>query len=262
MKRGGMTKKNNFKEMRKRFFTILLLAMSVNYGMAQLKIQKHQIQSTVLGYEVDYTALLPENYSNTEKYPFIYITDGSYLLNQSKFPEIAAQFQNKNKRSFITILVSHVAPKTGRNRRNYELLANTNYYRFFISELIPAVERKYGVAKGPEDRFLSGLSFGGLNALFFGLEDKGKTFGGIGVMSPAIHPKPYIKSTYASIEPLPIRFFLSSGDHNDNEKTTREIRNILKSKGYELNYNEVSHSHTMKNWNENWLPMIQFLFKN
>ncbi len=241
----------------------LLIFISAMIGITNTNpsIERHSLQSKTMGYTIEYTVVLPEGYDKSKQYPSLYMTDGPTVENKSRFLTVANDFQQKNQKPFIIVLVSPEHPETGRNRRNAELLANPNYFEFFISELLPQVEKAYSVAKKPSDRYLNGVSFGGLNSLYFGLEDQGKTFGNIAVMSPAIHPKPYLKKDYSDTPKMPIRFFISSGDRFDNEKTTRELMAIIKFKGYDLGYNEVPHGHTMKNWDKNWLPMLEFFFK-
>lgn len=224
-------------------------------------IERHSLQSKTMGYTIEYTVVLPKGYDKSKQYPSLYMTDGPTVENKSKFLTVASDFQQKNQKPFIIVLVSPEHPETGRNRRNAELLANPKYFEFFISELLPEVEKQYSVATRPSERYLNGVSFGGLNSLYFGLEDQGKTFGNIAVMSPAIHPKPYLKKAYQENPRLSIRFFLSTGAFLDGESTTRKLLEILKSKDYEVGYNEVPHGHTMKNWNKNWLPMLEFFFK-
>ncbi len=241
---------------------ILMLTMVMVYSSQGLgQIKRHTISSKKMGYAIDYSVVLPNQYDSSKTYPVVYMTDGPTVENKSKFLNVASDFQLKNQKPFIIVLVSPEHPETGRNRRNTELLANPNYFEFFISELLPQVEKEYAVATTPSERYLNGVSFGGLNSLYFGLEDQGKTFGNIAVMSPAIHPKPYLKKAYSDTPKMPIRFFISSGDRFDNEKTTRELMAIIKFKGYDLGYNEVPHGHTMKNWDKNWLPMLEFFFK-
>lgn len=242
--------------MRPRMFLLLLLGIH----MVAAQSNTHKIQSEALGYTIAYTVVLPEGYDVSRTYPAIYMTDGPMVEKRSTFLRHAGAFQKDHNLPFVSVFVSHEQPGTGKTRRNYELLANPKYLRFFIQELVKAVERTYAVSAHPDDRFLNGLSFGGLNALYFGLEDKGQTFGNIAALSPAIHPKKYLKDAYKNGVKLPIRFFVSSGDHNDNEVMTRKIRDVLQSRGYDMGYNEVPYAHTLKNWNANWLPMLKFFF--
>ncbi|MEK6154473.1 alpha/beta hydrolase-fold protein [Flavobacteriaceae bacterium 3-367] len=238
---------------------MLLLLLFVTQLLAA-QSNTHKIQSEALGYTIGYTVVLPDGYDASKTYPAIYLTDGPMVEKRSTFLTRAKAYQRDNKRPFVSVFVSHEQPGTEKTRRNYELLANPKYLKFLTQELVKTVERTYAVSASPNDRFLNGLSFGGLNALYIGLEDKGQTFGNIAALSPAIHPKKYLKDAYKNGEKLPIRFFVSSGDHDDNEVMTRKIRDVLKSRGYEMGYNEVPYAHTLKNWNANWLPMLEFFF--
>ncbi len=241
---------------------VLLLFLSLlNVNDHKVILNRHQIISQHLGYAVDYVVSLPNAYDPQAEYPVIYMTDGPSIEKNSRFLKLAASFQEENDLPFISVLVSPIDPNSGANRRNKELLANEAYYAFFVEELVPSIRRAYAAAAEPDKTYFEGLSFGGLNALFFGLKDQGSTFGKIAVLSPAIHPRPWLLTDYKERKRLPISFFLSSGTYSDNEATTRKIRDVLESKGYDLVYNEVPHAHNMKNWDANWIPMLKCLFQ-
>jgi enterochelin esterase-like enzyme len=72
------------------------------------------------------------------------------------------------------------------------------------------------------------------------------------MQSPAMHPVKTIHQAYADSRRLPIKVFLSSGDHRDNEDRTRKLRDILEDKEYPLHYMEVPFAH---NW-MNWKPLL------
>ena len=92
-----------------------------------------------------------------------------------------------------------------------------------------------------------GLSFGGLNAAYFGAKAS-DTFRMLGIQSPALHPVPQIHNLYKEQNKLPLKIFLSTGTVNDTEGHARSLKKTLESKGYAFEYIEVPQGHNWKNW--------------
>ena len=73
----------------------------------------------------------------------------------------------------------HAVPQNGPDQaRN-----NALFEQDLLSDIMPAVEANYRVAKGPRNRAVAGLSMGGMQALAIGLHNPGQ-FAWIGVYSP------------------------------------------------------------------------------
>ena len=124
---------------------------------------------------------------------------------------------------------------------------NEKYLAFYKNELIPEIEEKYTTDASRSDRGILGLSFGGLNAMYFAIHGS-DTFGKVGIQSPAPHPCPDIYSKFEKADKLPIEIFLSTGTVNDKERDTRRLKSILDQKGYEFKYMEVAEGHNWRNW--------------
>ena len=61
-----------------------------------------------------------------------------------------------------------------------------------------------------------------------------------------------LQKIYRKTEKLPLKIFLSFGNKSDNQVEGRKFRNVLKKKGYQLEYKEVRFGH---NW-RNWAPLL------
>ena len=134
-----------------------------------------------------------------------------------------------------------------KNRRNKQFLCNPDYVKFYREELIPEIDQRYSTNATQPSRGMLGLSFGGLNSMYFGIHAH-DVFGKIGIQSPAPHPCPGIYEDYKNQPKLPIDIYLSTGTVKDKERATRKLKKILDDKGYDFEYQEVAEGHNWRNW--------------
>ncbi|WP_444995647.1 alpha/beta hydrolase [Aliikangiella sp. IMCC44359] len=209
-----------------------------------------EIKSNRLGYSINYRVFLPHDYADLEELPVIYITDGpSYIFYGQMTKVISKLIQSKKIVPIIAVFIDTREPgNLENNRRNSEFFCNTKYSDFYVHELVPTIDKQYRTKPSANKRVILGLSFGGLNSACFGLLAH-STFGGIGMLSPAMHLVPKILHAYKHIERLPLNFFLSTGTIGDNEDKTRRFHRILRTKGYPIKYKEIRNGrHNWKNW--------------
>jgi len=220
----------------KTFIAILLLTTGTAYAGGTLT-SNLRIASDALSYNLQYRVYLPEGYESQEGLAVLYVVDGQSYIKQGGVPRVLNRLINSGAiEPVVVVFVDARDPdKLNDNRRNAQFFCNKEYLEFYRDELIPEIEQQYPVARNREKRSVLGLSFGGLNSACFGLFGF-DTFSGIGMQSPAYHPVP----------------FLSTGKPNDNTAATRKLRDVLKSKGYPMEYIEVREGH---NWS-NWKPLI------
>ncbi|MEP1096410.1 MAG: alpha/beta hydrolase-fold protein [Cyclobacteriaceae bacterium] len=213
-------------------------------------VEEHIIKSEALGYSLKYWIHVPDE--TTGPLPVLYVTDGNGY-KRNGLVEVSKSLVKEGKiQPHIIVMVSAVDPNDRtRNRRNSQFLCNPKYVRFYKEELIPEIENTYQTIASPQGRGILGLSFGGLNAMYFAIQAN-DTFGHIGIQSPAPHPCPSIYADFQSNPRLPINIFLSTGTVNDKATATRRLKGILEQKGYDFTYLEVAEGH---NW-RNWGPML------
>lgn len=212
------------------------------------QVDEHIIKSEVLGYDLRYWVYVPEG-SGSRKLPVLYITDGRGYTNSGEIVELSQSLTNKGRvNPHILVLVDAVDPNDpSKNRRNNQFLCNPNYLEFYKKELIPTIDKDYPSDGTRENRGILGLSFGGLNAMYFAMHGNDQ-FGKIGIQSPAPHPCPDIYSKFEKSPRLPIDIFLSTGTVYDKARDTRRFKGILEKKGYDFKYMEVPEGHNWKNW--------------
>lgn len=211
------------------------------------------ISSKVLGYDLQYRVYTPAGYDQLSNLPVIYFTDGQWYLEGGDVPKkIDRLVLEKKMKPVMAVFVDNRDPDNlDNNRRNAQFLGNEKYVEFFKTELLPKIEADYKAGARQKSRAIMGMSFGGLNATFFGAKAS-DTFYMLGIQSPALRPVTDIHQMYENQEKLPLKIFLSTGTVNDTEAHARKLKKTLESKGYDFEYVEVAKGH---NW-DNWNPLI------
>lgn len=206
------------------------------------------IGSVILGYDLQYRVYTPPNYDDLSDLPVIFFTDGQWYLTAGTHKVLDQLIEDKEINPIVAIFVDNRDPHDLQNdRRNFQLLGYDNYLDFYREELILSIEKDYKVSKDQEDRGIMGLSFGGLNAAYFGVKAP-ETFHYVGMQSPALQGAPEIYDLYTQEKELPLKLFLSTGSLNDTENQARRLKRVLEFKKYEFKYMEVDEGHNWKNW--------------
>lgn len=221
------------------------------------------IHSEVLKYDLQYWVYTPAEYDELDGLPVLYLTDGAWYKDTGRLPDVldALISAGEIKPVVAVFLDPRIPGHENLSRRNAQYFCNADFIAFFERELIPTIDGAYKTTSDRTARAIAGLSFGGLNSACFGLYAH-DSIEGIAMQSPATHPVRYIHPAYADSARLPIRIFLSSGDHNDNEARTRAFRDILVSKGYPMQYIEVPFAHNWDNWGPLLDDMLLFFYRS
>lgn len=224
-------------------FSILFLLATCTQLFA---VEEHIIESKVLGYNLKYWVHIPENVDGS--LPVLYVTDGNGYKRNGLVDVSQSLVKSGKINPHIIVMVSAVDPDDrSKNRRNSQFLCNPKYVRFYKEELVPEIDQKYKTMASAEGRGILGLSFGGLNAMYFAIEAN-DTFRNIGIQSPAPHPCPSIYDDFKNAPKLPLNIFLSTGTVNDKASASRRLKSVLDEKGYDFTYLEVAEGHNWRNW--------------
>jgi S-formylglutathione hydrolase FrmB len=170
---------------------LLMIAALCAPSFAAARAECGAIKSAILKRPVKYCALLPASYDaeKQRRYPILYHLHGLFDTEQSliqsggwnMIEEMQAQGQLTE---FIT-----VTPAAGASFYVDAKNSAIQYERFFMRELIPAVERKFRVKPGRQFRGISGLSMGGYGALHLAFKYP-QMFGSASAHSAAIFVQP------------------------------------------------------------------------
>jgi S-formylglutathione hydrolase FrmB len=151
-------------------FAILIVSLS---AQAQSRIQCDALSSQILKYPVHYCVYLPASYDTgatktvPEHYPVLYFLHGlgdneKTLFNSGGWTLLDDLRQEHKLGEFLI-----VAPEGRRSFYINSADSSVRYSDFFLQEFIPLIEKKYRIAKGRNNRAISGISMGGYGALRF-----------------------------------------------------------------------------------------------
>ncbi len=127
--------------------------------------------------------------------------------------------------------------------------------------LIPYLERKIPISNKQEDRFIWGVSFGGLFAVY--IADKEPTlFKNIIMQSPAFHPYKQIYNNYRFSPKRYFNFYLSYGTGKDTEDQDLPMIKALQERNYSLLVKKVEcGDHSWNIWEKQLNDILIHFFK-
>ncbi len=231
----------------------LLTAMCCAPAQARGKLEGPiRISSSELGYDLQYWIYLPEN--ARKPLPELYITDGQVYLGSGRMAELLDEEIEKGRIApMAAIFVDSRDPDyPEESRRNMEFMCKTDYAKFYLSELMPEISRKWTGGDPETHRGIMGVSFGAINAACFGMLMPG-AFQVLIMQSPASDKHlDVINNIYQERPKNPSSIFISHGGPQDNEAAARRFVATLKEKGYPVRHLSNDGGH---DW-DNWRPLL------
>lgn len=215
----------------------------------------------------------PPGYSESEKYPVLYLLHGiggdekEWLNNGNPQVILDNLFAEKKIVPMIVVLPNGRAMKDDRAVGNVfdsvKVQAFSTFEKDLLNDLIPYIEKNYPVLKSQENRAIAGLSMGGGQSLNFGLENLDK-FAWIGGFSSAPNTKtpeqlfPSIEYAKEKIKLL----WLSCGDKDNLINFSERIHVFLFQNQVPHIYQVIPNGfHDFKVWKQNLYMFVQLLFK-
>jgi len=243
-------------------------------GVSKGTLTEYTIESTILKNSRSVVVYKPFGYKETKEYPSIVIFDQSLYLERVPLPTILDNLIADNK---IPPIVAIMVDNQPRERRELELPLYKPFADFIALELMPWAFQNFNITKNPNKSIVAGVSYGGLASSYialnysnlFGnvLSQSGSYWRGIKVTDSI----PWLTEQYKSSQKLPIRFYLDCGlqetvmrtfnNFNFIEKH-RQMRDVLKSKGYEIYYQEFQSGHDWTGWRKTLPDGLIVLFDN
>src|SRR5580658_1981277 len=153
---------------------LLLAALAASLPVrAQSRIDCNALNSPILKHEIHYCVYLPASYNagaathSVRRYPVLYflhgLGDNERTLFNSGGWTLLDDLRRQHKIGEFLI----VAPEGGRTFYINSADGSVRYSDFFLHEFILLIESKYRIAKGRNNRAVSGISMGGYGALRF-----------------------------------------------------------------------------------------------
>jgi enterochelin esterase-like enzyme len=239
-----------------------------NSSVAAGTIEKQKIHSELLKNEHDLSIYLPAGYrASSTPYSLVVIFDESAYLTKVPTPVI---LDNLIAASKIPPTVAVLIANPSQVSRNEELTPNPKFADFLAKELIPWIHSHYNVTDDPEKTVVAGSSLGGLAATYAGYKHP-EVFTNVLCQSGSFWWAPdhsgaipdgvitetgWMAKQFIASSKLPLKFYIDAGafefDSNGTGggilETSRDMRDVLLAKGYEVHYQQFVGGHDYLSW--------------
>ena len=257
----------------KEFQSILTLSVPEDVvtkqeGREYPAFKKYHYYSRTAERETPINVLLPPNYSESKKYPVLYILHG-YFDNEDwmtrdvvKIDTMLPNLYAKGEAEEMIVVVPYIYCNkdmpacTGMNLQNS--LNYDNFINDFVTDVIPFINSNFSVSEKRADTALTGFSMGGRESLFIGVKHP-EIFGSLGAVDPApglvpvpgspAHPGQMQRSELVFGEFKPkVLLLCAAADYSETDDSPFNYRAMLTKNGVEhlwLHMNGLRHDHTI-----------------
>ncbi len=200
----------------------------------------------------------PHEYSKVNKpYGFLVLSDGDEYINLLSAVHVLDNLiADKKIPPIVTIFIDST------ETRREELRCSDTFGDIIVKELIPWVRDNYNISNKSEEAIIGGLSLGGLTATYLGLKHS-EVFGNVLSQSGSHWYIPegvesdesncWMSTQFQEIDKLPLKFYLNVGVLETKESmidTNINLRDVLISKGYTVDFEEFKSGHDYLSWGE------------
>lgn len=251
-------------------------------GIAEGRVEKQSIKSAIQKIDRPFSVYTPANYkADGPPNALLILFDGEDLPDD---PYPVTTLNNLIAASKIPPTVAVFVENVPR-RRLVDLVANAEFADFMAKELVPWVQSHYNVTRDPKQTVVTGYSAGGLASAYVALRHP-EVFGNVLSLSGAFWwsfehnggvcgsrcPESggtgreysqdgttegnFMAKEFIASRKLPLRFYLTAGTFElDREgtgggilETTRQLRDVLLAKGYDVQYQQFAGGHDGLSW--------------
>lgn len=232
-------------------------------GVLAGRVEEEQFASKILDAQRRVWVYTPAGYDSkrTTPYPLLVCFDGSVYSSQEWVPTPTVLdnliFEGKIP-PMLAVFVDQSAA------RNLELSNNPQFADFVATELLPQVRKKWRVTSDPLQTTVCGSSAGGLASAFTAFRHP-DVFGNVLSQSGAFWPgktrdnpdQEWLTHQLELSPKLPVRFVLQVGLFEITHTplngpsiltANRHLRDVLRTRKYELYYREVAGGHEPLTW--------------
>jgi enterochelin esterase family protein len=247
-------------------------------------VTRHIYKSEIIGDQRDFYVYTPPNYdpSNNETYPVLYllhgIGDDARAWTQAGYANIILDNLIAAGKAKPMIMVNTLGYGDANN-----LVAAGAFEKFtdaLLHEVIPEVEKKYRASKDRSQRAIAGLSMGGAQAIYGGLNhadafswvaglSSAFVMYGIGAGSSANNGKPGFDGVYeknfpsldAKINDQLKLLWISCGSSDFLLHSNKDFMQWLTEKNIKFKSVETPGAHTWNVWRRNLTELAPLLFR-
>ncbi len=232
--------------------------------------------SRVVGDDRDFYVYTPPGYDprGTELYPVLYLLHG-YSDDASAWTAVGRAnvildnliAQGKARPMIVVMPLGYgVPPIADPYRPSFSAPSHGNTEKFrdaLFEEVIPAVEKEYRARSGKDSRAIAGLSMGGAESLFVGLNALDR-FAWIGAFSSGLEGEDFDKRFPAldSKANSELRLlWIACGEDDHLLDPNQKLRDWLEAKGVRLTWVETPGAHAWQVWRRNLANFAPLLFQ-
>ncbi|OOC56147.1 MULTISPECIES: enterochelin esterase [Nocardiopsis] len=229
-------------------------------GVPKGRIHMHSMHSSILRTQHHIAVHTPPGYDpEGDDYDVFLLFDGWSYYN---FASITTVLDNLLYTGRIPPYVLVMHTNEDQDVRARELPCHSPFVDFLNEELMPWVHENYHVTPDPSRTVVGGSCFGGLAAAYAAFESPDR-FGKVisqsgsfwwpGKGIPDVEDE-WMTQQFRAAPRLPIRFSMTIGSMEkaimeyDPMTTHRNARDVLREKGYEVDYSEYTGGHDMVCW--------------
>jgi enterochelin esterase-like enzyme len=228
------------------------------------KLDREMLTSEVMGNERRIWVYTPPGYeADGPAYPMLVAFDGGGSLTLTPIHRIIENLLAEGRiRPMVAVFVDNPTPTS----RNDELPCSEPFASFLETELIPSVRERYNVSSDPADGYVTGVSYGGLAAMWIGYRLP-HIFGNVIAQAPSLwwgqgfdmtkaqrsqtYTPGWLIDQYETAPKLPLRIWQEIGLMEQPDRMiepNRRMKAVLEAKGYDLTYREPAGGHDYAIW--------------
>jgi enterochelin esterase family protein len=188
-------------------------------------------------------------------YDLLLVFDEEAYLDRVPTPVILDNLTAANE---IEPTVAVIIGNTSAAGRARELPCNESFASYVAQEIVPWVRERYHVTRNASRVVIAGSSYGGLAAAYVAFKHP-EIFGNVLSQSGSFWWSPpqeepaWLVRQFAASPRAKLRFYLDAGTFEGGEGggnlgTTRFLRDVLRAKGYTVEYREFIGGHDYVNW--------------
>jgi enterochelin esterase-like enzyme len=239
------------------------------------EVHHHFYRSPLVGDNRDFYVYTPPGYTGgSAKYPVLYLLHG-YSDDASGWSAVGRAniildnliAENKSKPMIIVMPLGYGAPEVlnrGGIKPDTYRLNLTRFRETLLTEIIPQVEKEYRVDRRREMRAIAGLSMGGAESLYTGLNNLDKfayiasfSAGGLGEDYDVLFPNLDTSTVNKQLKLL----WIACGTEDRLIDTNRKFRDMLAAKYIRFLPIETPGMHTWMVWRRNLAALAPLLFQ-
>jgi len=241
-------------------------------------VHHHFYRSHIIGDDRDFYVYTPPGYDPRDKkvYPVLYLlhgysdsADGWTAVGRANVILDNLIAQGKAKPMLVVMTLGYGAPEivrrgsTSFHDPELRLRNMTKFRDALFAEVMPAVELNYHVAQDRSERAIAGLSMGGAEASFVGLNALDR-FAWIGSFSEGGLDDD-IKANFPNLDPkakTSLRLlWISCGKDDGLLPKDQQLRDYLQSQGFSVHWIETEGAHEWPVWRRNLAEFASLLFQ-